>query len=149
MTGKLRPRSHETGGREELSRHDDQLASSFFECVVRVGFPGLLVRRAVGVRRNKCQSRKITAHGIAPTMPYSGTFSYGSSSAWGASASRVSAEATIPTLVRSLPSVPVQVRTWTGTDGKERTSVGIVASALTLLADAPQAEEDPYENVPF
>jgi len=43
----------------------------------------------------------------------------------------------------------LQVRTWTGTDGKERTSIGIVASALTLLADAPQAEEDPYENVPF
>ena len=44
----------------------------------------------------------------------------------------------------------LQVRSWVGTDGKERTSVGIVAATLTVLTQPPQAEEDPYDDdVPF
>ncbi|HVA89818.1 MAG TPA: single-stranded DNA-binding protein [Chloroflexota bacterium] len=43
----------------------------------------------------------------------------------------------------------LQVRTWTGTDGRERTSVGIVAATLTLLAQPPQANDDPFDDVPF
>jgi single-strand DNA-binding protein len=43
----------------------------------------------------------------------------------------------------------LQVRTWTGTDGKERTSVGIVAAAIDLLSQPTEPEDDPYDGLPF
>ena len=43
----------------------------------------------------------------------------------------------------------LQVRTWTGTDGKERTSVGIIAATLDLIAQSPHTDNDPFDDVPF
>ncbi len=43
----------------------------------------------------------------------------------------------------------LQVRTWTGNDGKERTSIGLVASTFSLLTGARTAQADPYEDAPF
>jgi len=43
----------------------------------------------------------------------------------------------------------LQIRVWSGTDGKERTSVGIVAATLTVLTQPPQADSDPFDDMPF
>jgi single-stranded DNA-binding protein len=45
----------------------------------------------------------------------------------------------------------LQIRTWTGTDGKERTSVGIVANAIAIVSEPDAVDDDPslYDEIPF
>jgi single-stranded DNA-binding protein len=45
----------------------------------------------------------------------------------------------------------LQIRAWTGTDGKERTSVGIVANAIAVVSQPDSMADDPslYDDVPF